>query len=100
MADNLPQERKNMLNRRVFDSRRHILSDTPLCLGIEPSGCCSRKEFLDRLKRLDIVTLDAIFNGRIVYDDGFWAKAIETFKELDRKYELHRINLKSLLMPL
>jgi hypothetical protein len=100
VADNLPEEGTNIMNRRVFDSRRHVLRDTPLCLGIEPTGCCSKKEFLERLKRFDLVALDAIFYGKIIYDDGFWAEVIEAFKELEQVYELSKINLKLLLRPI
>ena len=76
------------------------MSDRPLYLGIEPSGCCSKEEFLERLRSFDIQALDAIFYGRVIYDDGFWDVAKAQYTEIECKYGLDPLYLKKLLFPL
>jgi predicted nucleotidyltransferase len=101
IASNLPKERKNLLSKRLTNlKRRLILSDRPLYLGVEPSGCCSKEEFLERLRSFDIQALDAIFYGRIIYDDGFWDVAKAQYTEIECKYGLDPLYLKKLLFPL
>jgi predicted nucleotidyltransferase len=101
IASNLPKEGKNFLSRRLLNLKRSlILSDRPLYLGIEPSGCCSKEEFLERLRSFDIQALDAIFYGRIIYDDGFWNIAKAQYTEIESKYGLNPLYLKKLLFPL
>jgi predicted nucleotidyltransferase len=101
IATNLPKEGRNFLSKRLLNlKRRIILSDRPLYLGIEPSGCCSRDEFLERLRSFDIQALDAIFYGRIIYDDGFWNIAKTQYTEIERKYGLNPSYLKKLLLQL
>jgi predicted nucleotidyltransferase len=101
IADNLPKERRNPLAKRLSDLRKSlVLSDRPLYLGIEPSGCCSRVEFLERLERFDIQVLDAIFYGRVIYDDGFWLQVMENFKRINGTYKLPIKKLKRILQPL
>jgi predicted nucleotidyltransferase len=69
IAEGLPREATNILTRRLgILTRRIVLSDRPLYLGIEPSGCCSRQEFLDRLEQFDVTVLDAVFYGRLLFD--------------------------------
>jgi len=98
IASNLPKEGRNFLTKRLFDLRRRIiLSDRPLYLGVEPSGCCSKEEFLKRLEGLDITALDAVFYGRIIYDDGFWLKVKERYREMKKKYGLNKIPLRKKL---
>jgi len=99
IADNLPKEGRNVITKRLFDLRRRILlSDRPLYLGIEPSGCCSREEFLKRLRQFDIQTLDAVFYGKVIYDDGFWQIVQANYKELSQKYGLEKFPLKEMLV--
>jgi hypothetical protein len=99
IASNLPKERRNPLTKRLFDLRRGlILSDRPVYLGIEPSGCCSKAEFLERLEIFDIQVLDAIFYGRVIYDDGFWQTLKKKYKEIEKKYGLEQIPLKDMLV--
>jgi predicted nucleotidyltransferase len=100
IASDLPTEGTAALTRRIGSLRRRILlSDKPLFIGIEPSGCCSRKEFLERLRRFDVSALDAVFYGRIIFDDGFWKKALEKYEEMDKEYALSELPLKILLSP-
>lgn len=97
IADDLPKNKKS-LPFRLFGLGKHdILSDAPLCLGIEPSGCCSKEEFLKRLKEFDIQVLDAIFYGRIVYDVGFWPEVKKRFHKIEKEYNLSQLNLKQKL---
>jgi len=99
IASNLPRERRNPLTKRLFGLRRKlILSDRPLYLGIEPSGCCSKTEFLERLERFDIQVLDAIFYGKVIYNDGFWRTVKMKYKEIEKKYGLEQIPLKEMLV--
>jgi len=99
IADNLPGEGKNPISMRLFDFRRRILlSDRPLCLGIEPSGCCSRADFLVRLEQFDIQALDAILYGKLIYDDGFWQCAKRKYDNLRKRYGLDGIPLKEMLL--
>jgi predicted nucleotidyltransferase len=99
VASNLPKEGRNFLSVRLRDLRRRVLlSDRPLFLGIEPSGCCSREEFLQRLEQFDIQVLDAVLYGQVVYDDGFWKQAKLKYEETIRKYGLETAPLKELLV--
>jgi hypothetical protein len=98
IADNLPNEGKNILTKRILGMHKSfILSDRPLYMGIEPSGCCSGEEFLKRLKQFDIQTLDAIFYGKVIYDDGFWATVAKEFEDVVKRYKLEQLPLKNLL---
>jgi predicted nucleotidyltransferase len=100
IASNLPKEGRNFLTERLFGLiRRIILSDRPLYLGIEPSHCCSKAEFFERLEKFDIQALDAVLYGRVVYDDGFWRTVKMKYREMEKKYALKQIPLKKMLLP-
>ena len=100
IASNLPKEGRNFLTERLFGLRRRIiLSDRRLYLGIEPSHCCSKAEFLERLEKFDIQALDAVLYGRVVYDDGFWRTVKMKYREMEKKYGLKQIPLKKMLLP-
>lgn len=100
IADDLPKEGSSPLTKRLFSFKRGLLlSDRPLFLGIEPSGCCSGEEFLARLRSFDLQALDAMLFGRIVYDDGFWETAKASYDEMERKYELDRSALRNMVAP-
>jgi predicted nucleotidyltransferase len=100
IADNLPSEALNPISKRFLALKlRVLLSDRPICMGIEPSGCCSRPEFLKRLHDFDIQTLDAVLYGQVVYDDGFWETALEEFSVIAERYELAPLLLKRILAP-
>lgn len=77
-----------------------FLSDRPLFIGVQPSGSCSKEEFLQRLENFDLVALDALYYGKIIYDDGFWLEARKKFEEIEEKYNLQETPLKELLLPL
>jgi predicted nucleotidyltransferase len=99
IANNLPKGGANIFSKRLFSwKRKFILSDRPIYLGIEPSGCCSKTEFLERLERFDIQVLDAVFYGRVVYDKGFWQKVKKKYMDMERKYGLEQIPLKEMLV--
>lgn len=101
IASNLPREGKNILSRRFFDVMRYIiLSDMPLYLGVEPSGCCSKNEFLKKLRNFDIQVLDAIYYGKIIYDDGFWMTVKTEFNKMKEVYGLDDSLMKKLLFLL
>lgn len=82
------------LRRRLI--KYTVLSDIPLFLGIEPYGC-TRDEFLGKLEDLDLMALDAMYWGKIVFDDGFWVEATRKFEEVERDYALEKIQLRQML---
>ena len=91
IASDLP--RKGFFGLR----RWYSLSDRPIYIGVESYGC-SEKDFLHMLENFHIAALDAIFYGKIVYDDGFWSVVKKTFKKLEKKYQLQEIPLKQMLL--
>lgn len=100
VADNLPPGGSDFFTFRLRDLRRRILlSDRPLYLGIEPSGCCSREEYLKRLERFDLQVLDAVLYGRVVFDDGFWSQVKSKYEELVKKNGLENAPLRELISP-
>jgi len=74
-----------------------LLSDRHVCMGIEPSGCYSKREFLHLLENFDLMALDAVYYGKVVDDDGFWVEVKRRFRKMERKYELQKIPLKEML---
>lgn len=100
IGSNLPKRRDSFLVDRLLGlGSSDLLSDKPLCLGIEPSGCCSKEEFLRRMERFDIQTLDALYYGMVLYDDGFWRQAKEKFQKLTQQYKLDEAEVKRKLLP-
>lgn len=98
IAGNLHNEGRNLFTKRLFSlKRKFVLSDRSLYMGIEPSGCCSKTEFLARLEQFDIQALDAIHYGYVIYDDGFWGTVKIKYKEIEKKYGLEKIPLKKML---
>jgi len=94
----LPKKGRNLISKRLYDLRvRFLFSDRPLCLGIVPSACFTRDEFLKSLEQFDIQALDAIFYGQVIYDDGFWQMVKEKYNDFERKHRLDRIMLKEKL---
>lgn len=93
IATNLPCERNLLRLRRWF-----VLSDRPIYMGIEPSGCCTKEEFLLKLKNFDLQALDAMYYGKIIYDDGFWSEAKRIFEKIEEKYNLQETNLNKMLL--
>ncbi|MEM3378393.1 MAG: nucleotidyltransferase domain-containing protein [Candidatus Bathyarchaeia archaeon] len=91
IASNLPKGKKNFfIVGKLFELRRSlILSDRPLYLGIEPSNCSCKEEFLKQLERLDINALDAVLYGKVICDDGFWLKVKGKYEEIKKKYKLN-----------
>lgn len=98
IADNLPKKVNIPVLRRLFGLVQWFwLSDFPLFMDVEPSGCSSPQEFLKELENLDIHALDAMYYGKIVYDDGFWVKATEKFKQVEKENNLQSLPMKKLL---
>jgi predicted nucleotidyltransferase len=102
IADNLPKERRYSVPfGEILNFKRWmLLSDRPLFIGIEPSGCCSHQEFLRRLDNFDIQALDALYYGKVLYDDGFWKEAKETFTRIKEVCGPISEELKKILLPL
>ena len=48
-------------------------------------------EFIDAIIGLDLTALDAVYEGKRIFDDGFWEKAKETFRITKKAYKLKRI---------
>lgn len=80
-------------------SKYTVLSDVPLFLGIEPYSC-TKEEFLERLKHLDLMALDAVCCGKILFDDGFWLEANSRFAEIEEKYGLRKAQLRRKLFAI
>lgn len=92
IVSNVPNEKGFLGLKRWL-----LLSDRNICMGIEPSGCCSRREFLHLLENFDLMALDALYYGKVIYDDGFWVKVKEKFREIENKYELQKLSIKKML---
>lgn len=89
------------LPQKILNIRRWLsLRDAPLFMGIQPSACCSREEFLQWLKEFKISALDAIYYGKVICDDGFWTYVLSAFKEIEEKYRLKETELKRILLAL
>lgn len=82
IAEGLPTSRRKLLGvlypREIVGIGLEVRTYTP-------------KEFLNSLVALDLTALDAMTDGRIVYDDGFWREAREAFEMVKRSYRLKRI---------
>ena len=50
-----------------------------------------------QLKKCDIHALDAIFYGKVIYDDGFWQIAKDEYKKIKKQNNLNEISLKEML---
>jgi hypothetical protein len=101
ISDCCPRKANNFVTRRM----RNLIvgfsfSDIPLCLGIEPSGCYTKAQFLKSLKQFDVQALDAVLYGRVIYDDGFWATAKKEYKEMEKRFRLDMIPVKKILRAL
>lgn len=86
IASNLPKGLKRHL----------VLLDNPIWMGIEPCGC-TKEEFLRWLEEFRLIALDAMYYGKLVYDDGFWSEAKKKFTKMEKKYALQKTNLKERL---
>jgi predicted nucleotidyltransferase len=102
IADNLPKEREYSLPfGDVLDFKRWmLLSDRPLFIGIEPSGCCSPQEFMRRVSDFDIQALDALYYGKVLYDDGFWKQVNARFTAIKEACAPINEELREILLPL
>ena len=72
--------------------RNRKLTEFPLFLGIEPYGY-TKQEFLECVTHLDLRALDALYCGKILFDDGFWQQAKENSKLIEEKYLLKKEEL-------
>lgn len=87
--------------QKVLNIRRSILlSDAPLFVGIQPSACCSKEEFLQWLKEFRASALDAVYFGKVIYDDGFWKHVLNVIEDIEKRYKLDRAELKQILSVL
>jgi predicted nucleotidyltransferase len=101
IASNLPRnEHYPGILAKISLKRLFLLSDIPLFIGVEPTRCCSREEFLKLLESFDIDALDAVYYGKVIYDDGFWEKAERKLEILEKTFNLSREKLKRKLFPL
>lgn len=88
VASNLP---------KVNYERWFVLSDRPIYLDINSFGC-TKREFMCLLRQFHLLVLDAIYYGKVVYDDGFWIEEKKKFKEIEKKYELQKTQLKQKIL--
>ena len=77
ISDRLPE---HPLKRLEF---LYSLTDTP----IEVKGY-TRVEFLKMIEKRNPLALDALMEGKIIVDDGFWELAKNKFEETKKRYEL------------
>lgn len=77
ISDKLPE---NPLKRLEF---LYSLMDTP----IEVKGY-TRNEFLKMIEKRNPLALDALVEGKVIVDDGFWGIAKNKFEETKKRYEL------------
>ncbi len=77
ISDKLPE---NPLKRLEF---LYSLTDTP----IEVKGY-TKDEFLRMIEKRNPLALDALVEGKIIIDDGFWGIAKDKFEETKKRYEL------------
>lgn len=77
ISDKLPE---NPLKRLEF---LYSLMDMP----IEVKGY-TRKEFLQMMEKRNPLALDALVEGKVVVDDGFWETAKIKFEDVKKRYEL------------
>jgi len=77
VSDKLPE---NPLRRLEL---LYSLSDVP----IEVKGY-TRNEFLKMIEQRNPIALDALVEGKVIVDDGFWEVAKDKFEEVKRRYEL------------
>ncbi len=98
ISSKLPPQKEGFSVRKLLGiGSGSVLSDKPLSLGIEPSGCCSKDEFIERIENLNVEALDALYYGLVFYDDGFWKKARQKLRETEQKYQLSRSEMRKKL---
>jgi hypothetical protein len=85
--------------RFSFSARSRVLSDSPLFLGVQGLGF-TPDEFVGGLKNLSLLCLDAVYWGKVVFDDGFWKKAIYSIKEIEKDYGIRESIIKKKLLAI
>jgi hypothetical protein len=80
LADDLPSKHYE---------RWYAVRDSPINMGADICAC-TPIEFLEYLREFRIWALDAVFYGRIAYDDGLWSGILAHFTEMENKYGLNR----------
>jgi len=101
IASNLPGIKTpnftNVIQKILNLRQKFLLLDYPLCLGVQPSACCSKEDFLRWLLEFNVTALDAVYYGKVVYDDGFWEDVKKIFNEMNNKYRLDETLVKKML---
>ncbi|HID16905.1 TPA: hypothetical protein EYP26_01275 [Candidatus Bathyarchaeota archaeon] len=59
-------------------------------LSLEPRAY-SPEKFLNAIWALDLTALDAVEEGVVLYDGGFWKEAQEAFRSTKKEYGLKKI---------
>lgn len=84
----------------VVVARNFPENHTELLVALNPAeawGLCleprayTPEDFLDAIWGLDLTALDALHEGVVLYDDGFWKQARKAFKVAKREYGLRKI---------
>ena len=89
------------LAQKIMNVRKEILlCDFPLLIGVQPSSCCSKCEFIRWLKDFKAIALDAVYYGKVIYDDGFWNEVKSIFEGIEKKYNLNETEVPALLFAL
>jgi hypothetical protein len=98
VSDSLSSKNLDPISQRLYDLKVHFrYSDRPLNLGIVASCYYSRNEFIRSIEQFDFQALDALFYGKVVYDDGFWSVAMDRYRELEKRYGLDADSLKKIV---
>jgi len=99
ITSSLPKQGSNLISKRLFSLKIHILySDMPLFLGVEPSVCLTREEFIKRLEQFEVESLDAILYGKVIYDDGFLQMARSKYADMEKRLGLDQVAIKEKLI--
>jgi glycosyltransferase involved in cell wall biosynthesis/predicted nucleotidyltransferase len=79
--------------------RGPIFSDVPIFLGIRPD-IFTPSELLSELGCLNTKILDAVYYGKVVYDDGFWSVVNQRVKQFEAEFSLDETHLKEIIHAL
>jgi thymidylate kinase len=80
-------------------SRSFVLSDRPLCMGVQAYGY-TRAEFLEGLENLSLPCLDAVYWGKVFFDDGFWNEVTAMSRDIESQYGIRPSTIRRMLISI
>ena len=81
ISDELPE--------KILDRIYVLMKMNNSSIPIEPHGFTS-KEFIRMIRHISITALDAMFEGLVLYDDGFIGDAGEEYEKALRLYDMEK----------